>query len=55
MKGGDKMIFENINDLAKENTNFRKVISTGEHSQLVLMSLLPDEEIGSETHVNIPN
>ncbi|MBP6004692.1 MAG: cupin domain-containing protein [Pyrinomonadaceae bacterium] len=33
-----------------ENINFRKVLYTGEHSQLVLMSLLPNEEIGLETH-----
>ena len=44
------MIFENIKELAKENIHFRHVIYTGAHSQLVLMSLLPDEEIGEETH-----
>lgn len=44
------MIFANLKELAKENTNFRHVIYTGEHSQLVLMSLLPHEEIGEETH-----
>lgn len=44
------MIFDNIKDLAKENTNFRKVIYTGAHSQFVLMSLLPGEDIGEETH-----
>lgn len=33
-----------------ENTNFRKVLYTGQHSQLVLMSLNPLEEIGSEVH-----
>lgn len=32
------------------NTNFRKVLYTGKHSQLVLMSLRPGEEIGSEIH-----
>lgn len=32
------------------NTNFRKVLYTGAHSQLVLMSLKPGEEIGLETH-----
>ena len=45
-----KVIFENIKELTKENTNFRKVIFTGVTSQLVLMSLLPHEEIGEETH-----
>lgn len=44
------MIFENIKELAKENANFRQVVYTGAHSQLVLMSLLPGEEIGEETH-----
>lgn len=32
------------------NTNFRKVLYTGTQSQLVLMSLKPGEEIGSEIH-----
>lgn len=32
------------------NDNFRKVLYTAPHSQLVLMSLLPGEEIGMETH-----
>jgi len=32
------------------NTNFRKVLYTGEHSQLVLMTLQPGEEIGLEVH-----
>lgn len=33
-----------------ENNNFRKVLYTGKHSQLVLMSLKPNEEIGMEVH-----
>jgi len=33
-----------------ENNNFRRVLYTGKHSQLVLMSLAPKEEIGSEVH-----
>lgn len=40
----------NIEILSKENTNFRKVLYTGEKSQLVLMSLLPGEDIGMEVH-----
>ena len=32
------------------NSNFRKVLYTGKHSQLVLMSLRPNEEIGMEVH-----
>ncbi|MFZ2522521.1 MAG: cupin domain-containing protein [Minisyncoccia bacterium] len=47
MKKGYK---DNIEKLTQENTNFRKVLYTGEQSQLVLMSLLPGEDIGSEVH-----
>ncbi len=41
---------ENIEKLAKENENFRKVLYTAKNSQLVLMALKPNEEIGEETH-----
>jgi len=40
-------------DIEKEtlaNENFRKVLYTGEHLQLVLMSLEVGEDIGEETH-----
>lgn len=40
----------NIEKATHENSNFRKVLYTGKHSQLVLMSLKPGEEIGMETH-----
>lgn len=40
----------NIEKEAEENRNFRKVLYTAKHSQLVLMSLLPKEEIGMEAH-----
>ncbi len=40
----------NIEELTLSNNNFRKVIYTGQHTQLVLMSLLPNEEIGMEVH-----
>jgi len=40
----------NIEKDTLENKNFRKVLYTGKHSQLVLMSLLPKEEIGMEVH-----
>ena len=33
-----------------ENSFFRKVLFTAPHSQLVLMCLKPNEEIGTETH-----
>jgi mannose-6-phosphate isomerase-like protein (cupin superfamily) len=40
----------NIEKLTLINDNFRQVLYTGKHSQLVLMSLKPLEEIGLETH-----
>ena len=39
-----------IEDLTEENTDFRRVLYTGAHLQLVLMSLEPGEEIGEEVH-----
>jgi mannose-6-phosphate isomerase-like protein (cupin superfamily) len=47
MKKGYK---DNIEKLTTSNSNFRKVLYSGEHCQLVLMSLLPNEEIGMEVH-----
>lgn len=41
---------ENIEQKTKENSDFRHVLYTGKHTQLVLMSLKPGEEIGMETH-----
>lgn len=40
----------NIEDATLENTNFRKVLYTSGHMQLVVMDLLPNEDIGMETH-----
>lgn len=40
----------NIEKATLENSDFRKVLYTGKHSQLVLMSLRPKEEIGMEVH-----
>jgi mannose-6-phosphate isomerase-like protein (cupin superfamily) len=40
----------NIEDDTVKNKNFRKVLYTGEHSQLVLMSIKPKEDIGEEVH-----
>jgi len=39
-----------IEKLTLTNNNFRKVIYTGQHAQLVLMYLLPSEDIGMEVH-----
>ena len=40
----------NIEKETLANENFRKVLYTAKHSQLVLMSLKPKEEIGMEVH-----
>ncbi|MDP3958317.1 MAG: cupin domain-containing protein [bacterium] len=39
-----------IEQATRENSYFRKVLHTGKHSQLVLMSLKPGESIGEEKH-----
>lgn len=39
-----------IEEITKENDNFRKVLFTADHSQLVVMSLPPGEDIGMEVH-----
>jgi mannose-6-phosphate isomerase-like protein (cupin superfamily) len=46
----ENIYFENIEELTINNTYYRKVISTNNYLQLVLMSLKPKEEIGLETH-----
>lgn len=40
----------NIEKDTLKNKNFRKVLYSASHCQLVLMSLKPKEEIGLETH-----
>jgi mannose-6-phosphate isomerase-like protein (cupin superfamily) len=45
-----KGFVKNIEKDTLENGNFRKVLYTGKHSQLVLMNLAPNEEIGMEVH-----
>ena len=48
-----KGYIDNIEKLTLENENFRKVLYTGKHSQLVLMSLKPNEDIGLEVHPDV--
>lgn len=43
----------NIEEKTLANTNFRQVLFTAPHSQLVLMSLKPNEEIGMEVHPSV--
>lgn len=39
-----------IEELAEENSDFRRVLYTGTNLQLVLMAIQPGEDIGEETH-----
>lgn len=43
----------NIDKETIENNNFRKVLYTGAHAQLVVMSLGVGENIGKEVHQNV--
>lgn len=45
-----KSFIKNIELETLENDNFRKVLYTGNYGQVVVMSLLPNEDIGLETH-----
>lgn len=45
-----KGFVQDIEELTKDNDNFRKVVYTGKYLQLVLMTLQPGEEIGAEVH-----
>ncbi|AYG96020.1 cupin domain-containing protein [Brevundimonas naejangsanensis] len=45
-----KGFVDDIDRLTVENTDFRRVLYTGKHLQLVLMALRPGEEIGEEVH-----
>ena len=40
----------NIEEKTLQNNYFREVLYTAQHSQLVVMSLLPGEDIGVEVH-----
>ena len=44
------MQYKDIHKLALENENFRTVVFTNEHSQVVLMSVKPGDDIGDEVH-----
>lgn len=44
------MFVGDIKQLAKDNENFRHVLYTGPHSQVVVMTLEIGEDIGMETH-----
>jgi mannose-6-phosphate isomerase-like protein (cupin superfamily) len=43
---------KDIEELTEANKDFRRVLYTGKHLQLVLMALKPGEEIGEEVHAD---
>ena len=45
-----KGFVQNIEGLATDNADFRRVLYTAKNCQLVLMALKPKEEIGAEIH-----
>jgi mannose-6-phosphate isomerase-like protein (cupin superfamily) len=45
-----KAFIKNIEKETLENNNFRKVLYTSTYGQVVVMSLLPNEDIGMEVH-----
>lgn len=43
----------NINEVTKQNNNYRTTLWTGKHFQITLMTIQPGEDIGLERHPNI--
>jgi mannose-6-phosphate isomerase-like protein (cupin superfamily) len=50
--GAVKGFVADIENLTDDNSNFRRVLYTGNNLQLVLMALTPGEEIGEEVHAD---
>jgi len=48
-----KFYQDNIEEATLENEDFRRVLFTGDHAQLVVMAIGPGEEIGQEVHDNV--
>jgi mannose-6-phosphate isomerase-like protein (cupin superfamily) len=44
------MMHFTIATVAEENPDFRRVLWTGKYTQLVIMTIPPDGEIGEEIH-----
>ena len=42
-----------IDEAARANSDFRRVLSTGPHAQVVVMSIPPGGEIGEEVHAGL--
>lgn len=45
-----KGFIEDIEELTEDNNDFRRVLYTAKHLQLVLMAIAPGEDIGEEVH-----
>lgn len=50
---GPELIALNIEELTKQNNNFRTTLWTGEHLQITLMNINVGESIGLEMHSNL--
>ena len=46
------MHLKNLGETAKQNTTFRTVVANAKHTQVVIMSVSPGEDIGLEVHPN---
>jgi mannose-6-phosphate isomerase-like protein (cupin superfamily) len=53
MERAKKGFVQNIEALAEDNRDFRRVLYTSQHSQLVLMTLPPGEHSGAEVHPDV--
>jgi mannose-6-phosphate isomerase-like protein (cupin superfamily) len=47
------MLKVNIAKITEENDDFRKVVTTGVDSQLVIMSVPPGEDVGDEVYTDV--
>ncbi|MGG0889958.1 cupin domain-containing protein [Cytobacillus horneckiae] len=50
---GSKPFVVNINEVTKQNNNYRTTLWTGKHLQVTLMSLKVGEDIGLEIHPDV--
>ena len=48
-----KFYQDNVEEATLENEDFRRVLFTGDHAQLVVMAIGLGEEIGQEVHDNV--
>ena len=51
--GGTPPYHANVEQQARDNDNYRRVLFTGDKSQLVVMSIAPGDDIGQETHAHV--